>query len=146
MLCIELGVKKPDFHFEILDDCLTGPRYMYVIDNVVYKYSSDKIHLRWQTSDNISLVLCLLDWEFNNACDFVDDEYKVTFLYDGVDYGSVDACLIHKISTGPSFGVFRINKALGYQRSQIILIKCPDGCGANYWQEVYNSVQNKYLR
>ena len=141
-----MGIDKPDFHLEIVDDCLTGPRYMYIIDNVVYKYSSDKIHLKWLTSDDVSLVLCLLDWEFNNAYGCVDDEYKVTFLYDGVDYSSVDTCLINKISTGPNFGVFKINKALGYQRSQIILIKCPNGCDSNYWLEVYDSIQNKYLK
>lgn len=119
---------------------------MYIIDNVIYKYSSDKIYLKWRAHLDISLVLNLVSWEFNNASDFVDDDYKVTFSYDGIDYNGVDECLINKISTGPKYGFFKINKPLGYQRSQIVIIKCPNGCSDDYWMEVYDVVQNKYLR
>ena len=142
-ITFELGIKKPNYNVIMFDDCDSGFRYRYIIDTVVYNYSTDKIKLKWHKND-LTLLYELINIEFNNMSYTIDDLYKPIFYYNGVYYDKLSEPLIRELCNNTCLEAeFILNIPIGMARSQILVFKSYDN--HTDWLEDYFVVKHDYL-
>jgi len=141
-----LGFKNTYATVEVIDDCLTGPRYRHVTNTIVCDFIlPDTISIRWGDED-VVLLLDLLIWEFEKAKEAVHENYEPVFVYEGVSYKFMSEQLLESVCCGCKNGTIKLNGPWCNARSQILLFQrmCDDTDGV-WWDKYYSSV-NDFLR
>jgi hypothetical protein len=141
-----LGFKNTYSTVEVIDDCLTGPRYRHVTNTIVYDFIlPDTINIRWGDED-VVLLLDLLIWEFEKAKEEVHESYEPVFVYEGVSYKFMSEQLLERVCCGCKNGTVKLNGPWCNARSQILLFQrmCNDTDGV-WWDKYYSSV-NDFVR
>jgi hypothetical protein len=141
-----LGFKNTYSTVEVIDDCLTGPRYRHVTNTIVYDFIlPDTINIRWGGED-VVLLLDFLVWEFEKAKEAVHEDYEPTLVYEGAEYKLMSKQLLEGICCGDKNGIIKLNGHWCNARSQILLFQrmCNDTDGV-WWDKYYSSV-NDFLR
>jgi hypothetical protein len=142
----QLGVTNTDLVLEVVDDCLTGPRYRHVRNTVVYDFIlPDTINIRWGGEDTI-LLLTYLTWEFEEGKGTVHSSYTPTLMYEGLEYVGMSEQLVKNVCQGGKRGVIKLNGPWCNERSQILLFhRMRSDPTEMWWDDYYKSV-NDFIR